>query len=266
VPPPPAPFAVILLPERGQLRIQRAVGRRDGELSGALEHGQLPGLLGDHRDGLDGGSSGADDCHPLARQVNRLVRPVRGVQRQAPEHFGAREDRLVRRRQAADRRDQVGRGGLGAVRGPYGPPAGVLVVAGAGDPGIESEVVAQLQPVGDVLEILQDLGLSRIALLQRPFLLQVRQERVRVVHALRITPGPRIAIPVPGPADAAACFETPHRHALFAEQVQHVEPGETGADHDRVRNHRRAISDGSCATWLFGHGVLSRGVDGDKSF
>ena len=135
-------------------------------------------------------------------EVHRLVRPVPGVQRPAREGVRARELRLVGRGQAAHRRDHVGGRRRRAVLGGDRPPVGGLVVDGAGHLGVEGEVLAQVQAVGHVLEVAQDLRLLGVALLQRPLLLQVAQERVGVVHALRVAARARVAVPVPGAADA----------------------------------------------------------------
>ena len=56
----------------------RTVVGRDREVRRSLEHGELSGLLGDDRDRLDARRPGADDGHPLAREVDALVGPPAG--------------------------------------------------------------------------------------------------------------------------------------------------------------------------------------------
>ena len=235
VPPAPPPLLVVLLPHGGKLPVERAVRGRDGELGGALEHGQVPGLLGDHRDGLDARGAGADHADPQAGEVHRLVRPVAGVQRPPGEAVSAREHRLVGRRQAPHRGDQVPGVRLGPVLGAHRPGVGVLVVGRADHLGVEGEVLAQLQPVRHQVQVLEDDRLARVALVQRPFLLQLGQERVGVVHALGVAPRARVAVPVPRAADALACLEAVHGEAHLAQLVHHVHAGEAGSDNNRVQ-------------------------------
>ena len=51
----------------------------------ALEHGEVAGLLGDHRDRLDAARAGADHADALAGEVDALVGPRAGVVRVALE-------------------------------------------------------------------------------------------------------------------------------------------------------------------------------------
>ena len=102
------------------------------------------------------------------------------------------------------------------------------------DPGAEGEVLAQIEAVRDMFQVAEDLGLARIAFLQRPLLLQVRHERERVVHDLGVAARARVAVPVPGPAHAVALLEAVDGEPLLAQPVQHVQAGEAGPDDHRV--------------------------------
>ena len=94
---------------------------------------------------------------------------------------------------------------------------------------------AQVEPVGDVVRVLEDLGLRRVALGPLPLLLELVGELVRVLHALDVAARARIAVPVPGAAHAAARLEHARREPEPAQPVQHVHAGEARADdHDVV--------------------------------
>ncbi len=90
------------------------------------------------------------------------------------------------------------------------------------DAGVELDVATQVEAVGDVVGVLQDLGLGRVALGPVPLLLELVGELVRVLHALDVAARAGVAVPVPGAADAAARLEHPRRHAEPAHTVEHV--------------------------------------------
>ena len=110
----------------------------------------------------------------------------------------------------------------------------VLVEFGRDDIRVQLDVAAQVEAVGDVVRVAQDLGLAGVALGPLPFLLQLVGERIGILHALDVAARARIAVPVPGAADARAALVHARRHAEPAQPMQHVEAGETGADDDRV--------------------------------
>ena len=93
---------------------------------------------------------------------------------------------------------------------------------------------AQVEPVRHVVDVLQNFRLGGVPLGPVPFLLELVRERVRVVHALDVAARARVAVPVPGAADALARLEDPHREPEPAQAVEHVEPREPGTHDDRV--------------------------------
>src|SRR5262249_32883757 len=99
----------------------------------------------------------------------------------------------------------------------------------------ELDVAAQIELVGDMVQIAFGLGLRREMLLPVPFLEQFRRKRVAVGPALGIEAGAGIAVPVPGAADASTIFEYPHLQPELAELVQLIEARNAGADDDRVK-------------------------------
>ena len=56
--------------------IDSGMSRRDSVLRGPLEHGQVPRLLGDHRDRLYAARARADDGHPLPSEVHLFMGPT----------------------------------------------------------------------------------------------------------------------------------------------------------------------------------------------
>ena len=93
----------------------------------------------------------------------------------------------------------------------------------------EPDVAAQVEAVGDVLEVAQDLGLGGVALRPRPLLLELVRPRVGVGHALDVAARAGVAVPEPRPADAGRLIEHEHREPELAQPVQQVEPGDAGA-------------------------------------
>jgi len=65
------------------------------------------------------------------------------------------------------------------------------------------------------------------------------------LHALDITTGARVPIPVPSSAHAAAGFIDPRRKAKAAKAIEHVKAGETRAHDNSVErniNFRRTLA------------------------
>src|SRR3981189_3218706 len=83
----------------------------------------------------------------------------------------------------------------------------------------------QIETVGDMVGVFQDLGLRRVALAPVPLLLQLFRERIGILHALDVAARAGIAVPVPGTTDAIALLIDPRRHALPAQPVQHAHAG-----------------------------------------
>ena len=67
----------------------------------------------------------------------------------------------------------------------------------------------QVEAVGNMVGIFQDLRLRRVAFAPVPFLLQFIGERIGILHALDVAARAGIPVPVPGAADAAALLVDP---------------------------------------------------------
>ncbi len=225
---------VVGLDGRHLVGVERPVVGGHGVGGRALEHGEVGGLLGDDGDELDRRRSRADHAHALAGEVDALVRPATGVVGVALERVDALEVGDVRRRQAPGGHDEeLGRYVIADIGGDR-PALGRLVEHGRLDPRVELDVAPQVEPVGHVTRVLEDLGLGRVALRPLPFLLQVVVELVGVLHALDVAAGPGIAVPVPGAADVAAGLVDASRQAEASQSVEHVHAGEAGSDDHRV--------------------------------
>ena len=191
-------------------------------------------LLRDDGDGLDGGRSRADDAEPLSREIHALVRPAPGVIPLAAEGLDTLEGRDLEIGETAGGHDAVARGHDVALVGAHRPAARRLVEVRRDNLRLEFNVALEVEAVGHVVGVFQDLGLRGVALRPLPLLLELGRERVRVVHALDVAARAGIAVPVPGAADALAALEDLRGKAELPEAIEHVEPGEAGSDDHHV--------------------------------
>ena len=142
------------------------------------------------------------------------------------------------------------------------PAVRVLVVVRARHAGLELDQRQQIETRRHVLGIREDFRLRGIPFAPHPLLLQRLRELVAVVEALDVAAAAGITIPVPGAADAAGSLQTLHRKPFAAQQMDHVQAGETCADDDRVEalrghggnsEHResthRIYADTLCQLW-----------------
>jgi hypothetical protein len=136
--------------------------------------------------------------------------------------------------------DPVAAVGLG------GPGVGVLVEAHDRDARVERDVPAQVEAVGHVVEVAQDLRLGGVALGPGPLLHELVGEGVAVVDALDVAAGAGVAVPVPHPTDIRGGLDPVHPAAELTQPVDGVESGEAGTDDEHVQLARRS---------LVGHGL-----------
>src|SRR5262249_572685 len=73
------------------------------------------------------------------------------------------------------------------------------------------------------------------------------REEVAVRIALRVEPGHRVPVPVPGSPDAGARIEYPHRQPTALKGVELVDPGDSGADDHDVIVHVVCVTTGCSA-------------------
>src|SRR5262249_13554256 len=106
------------------------------------------------------------------------------------------------------------------------------------DAGVEHDLAAQVEAIGDVVGVSENFRLRRIFFRPVPFLVQLFRERERVLQALDVAAGSGIAIPVPRSADAAAGLVDPCGESELPQSMQHVQAGKTRADHDGIEGPR----------------------------
>ena len=247
---------VVVLPRALVVVVHRLVARRHAEVRRSLEDVEMLGLLGDPRNGLDAGRTGADHADPLAGEVNAFVRPCPGVIGVAAKRLHVGEVRRARCRQAAGRHHAETRTQPLTVIGAHVPRRGALFEVRIADAHVELDVAPQIEAVGHMLRVLQDLGLGGEAFAPLPFLLQPVVEGIRVLHALDVAARPGVTVPVPDPADVAGGFEYPCLQPELAGRVKHVETAEAGPhDHDVEIGLAGGIHPAMIDAALFGRAV-----------
>ena len=201
-----------------------------------------PTCPGNGLDGLHAGRAGADHGDALAGEIDGLLRPSRGVEGGPPEIVAPLDPRQRRRRQRSNRGNQESRAELAAVLQGNAPAPRALIVSRRRHPAAKLDIAAQVELVGDIIEVAQRLRLTGEMLGPLPFLQQLLRERIAIGIALRIEARAGIAIPVPGAADIGASLEYPHAKTLFAQPVELVQARHARADDDGVvvRNWRRS--------------------------
>ena len=202
-----ADTVVIGLARPGHFGIDTTVARRHAEVWRTLKHRQVLGLLRDLRDRLHRRGPRADDADTLGGEVDAIMRPLARVVTLARKGAQPLDRRHVGGRQGTDGRDDEARRDGVAFVGAHGPQLGVVIEDDFDDALAKLDVGLQVEALGAVLEVAQDLVLLRIALGPVPFLQQVLVERVTVDVAVGVAACAGIAIPVPGAADAVAGLE-----------------------------------------------------------
>src|SRR6202022_349879 len=136
------------------------------------------------------------------------------------------------------------------------PAARLLTVVRCGHAAPELDVAAQVELVGDMVQIALGLGLAGEVLLPVPFLQEFLRKGVAIGPALRIEARARVAVPVPGAADAGAGFEYPRLEPEFTQLVELVEAGNTRADDDRVEIRPRIRRSLVCGRLRVSHALI----------
>src|SRR5687767_10332541 len=131
-----------------------AVVLRHAPIRVALENSQLSCGLCDLLDGLHSGCAGADDPDPLAGEIDAFPGPVVCVAGLAFERRDAwYVVRHGRRREDADRGDQKPCRMAAAILQHDLPASCVLTIVSRGHTSVEVDVPAQVELVGDMVEI-----------------------------------------------------------------------------------------------------------------
>ena len=152
----------------------------------------------------------------------------------APERGLAREAFVQRRREHAAAGQQILGIDVFAVRGDDIPAAVFLAVGSRLDPGVEPDVLLEIEAIGNEVQPPLGLGLRRKTLARLPGLVQFFGEPVLVDFNLGIEARAGIAVPVPGPADTAGRLKGADLQSQFPHSVQLVPASHARADYDRV--------------------------------
>jgi hypothetical protein len=97
---------------------------------------------------------------------------------------------------------------------------------------VEERVLDQVEPLGQGLEVVADLVAERVAVLR--YAVELLQHR-EVDVGLDVAHHPRVAVPVPRPADAAGMVDDPYAlHAGLAQVGAGQHPGDAAAHDDDV--------------------------------
>ena len=122
------------------------------------------GLAGDYRNRLYPRGASPDHANAFALKRNRLLRPAAGVVALTGKIVESREVGFVGRREGADCADQKLSRDTLASAGLNCPALYRFVITGVAYPGLKLDVAAQVEPVGDVLKVVQYLLLAWLGL------------------------------------------------------------------------------------------------------
>ncbi|CAB4908075.1 unannotated protein [freshwater metagenome] len=212
-------------------RVGRAVaGRGHHPLRRALEDDNVFGIEGELRDQLVAARPGADDGEALALEIE-VVRPTCGVEarpREVGHPFDVRHLRTVEEAHGGDDAVRPQHAlAVGAVDG-HLPFARGLVPRRGPHFSVEEDVVAQLEPVRDPMEVA--LVLRRRAV--RVGVAVVDTEKVRVGAALRVDTAPGISVFEPGTADIGVLLDDREGDAASLQLDRGVETAQPATDDD----------------------------------
>ena len=206
-----------LLPARaqvvGEVGVGGPVAPHPDRRRRPLEHVHRLGVAPQRGDALDAGGPGADDGHRLVVELGHRfggpaarvpVVPPGGVERPAGEGVHALDDGELEQVQDPGRQHVVPGAEPVPPVGLHHPAAVVLVPGRRLDTGVEQRLAGEVVLLGDGLEVGEDLAAGRVPVPRHVAeLLQHRQVDV----GLDVAHDPRVAVPVPGPADAAGLVD-----------------------------------------------------------
>src|SRR5690554_5248948 len=183
-------------------------------------------FLGDDGDNLDRRRAGADNADALAREVDALMRPVIGMKGWPLEIIDAGKQRQRRLREETERHNNEAAGQPPPVTHTQVPEIGVRVEMRRFNLAVELHVIAQIELVGDEVEIAQILRLAGEALLPVPFLEDFPREGIAVGVTLGIEAASGVTVVVPGAAKIGAALEQRCRYARVDEPLDLVDAGD----------------------------------------
>ncbi len=163
--------------------------------------------------------------------------PTSGVERRSLERVAARDVGELRPVELTDRADdgvRVHRLGTGGAVHLHGPRLGRVVPRDRLDRGVEVDVLAELERVGAVAEVVEQHVLRREV--ERPVV--ALRERVAVVVVRVVDSAAGIAVLPPRAADFTVLLDDHERDARLMQSMRGEQPGHAGADDDHVEVDR----------------------------
>ncbi len=226
---------IVPLPDLGHFCLgDRPVVQRRCPVGPALEDREMCCLFGHLGDQLDGGRAGADHGNALALELDRIRRPVEGVECLAFEIVDPIDARHRWNRQRPDRGEDEPAGDAAAVTEAEGPDIVVLVPVHRLDVAVELDVLPQVELLRHEVEVLERLGLRREHLGPVPLVEEFLAPGVAVGEALRVEPGPGITVAIPGSSEIVVALQNRRPDTEIAESLDLVEAADPRADHDDV--------------------------------
>ena len=197
----------------GEVRIGGPVASFTDRRGRALEHVEVVGRCRQVRDALQAARPGADEGHDLVRKgvewlvgpaARVLVVPARRVERRPREVLHAVDVGQLQQVQDPHGEHVPAAVDLVAAVRVDAPPRQLVMPFGAQNPRVEEGVVVEVEPVGDRLEVTQDLLTGRVAPCGDVVeLLEHRQVDV----GLDVAHHAGVAIPVPGSSHATGLID-----------------------------------------------------------
>lgn len=212
---------------------ERLLAHPERQVRRALEDGELGRVAGRLLDDLHATGPGADHPDALAGEIDTGLWPQSGVVALTAEGLQPGDRRDVGLGAETGARHQEGGPHRRSVGGPHDPLLALLVELGRGDPGVEPDVLAQVELLVEVVEVPPDLAPVREPLGVLPVFPEVLPREL-VHRPVAVDAGPRIAVPVPDAADPRAGLVDLHRVPERTQPVELVDAGESGADHEDV--------------------------------
>ena len=114
------------------------------------------------------------------------------------------------------------------------PVVGFAVEQRGHHTGVQLHIAAQVEAIGNVVDVAQDFWLGAVAFRPFPHLLQVVGEGIGVLEAFDVAARAGIAVPEPGAANVRPGLESAHAQAHAAQAVDGVQPGQSAPDNGDV--------------------------------
>ncbi len=214
---------------------QGPIPGRDRKIGRALKHGQRCRLLGQLRNRLYAGRSGANHTDALPREIDALMGPLPSVVDGPFEVANTRNIGQARHRQGAGGHDAERRGKLTTVLSAQEPELASFIKDRRGHPGVQPQIAPEVKTVGHMLDVAQDFRLRSVTLAPPPLLLQLLVKGIGVLKALHIAACAGIAVPVPDTPYIGCRVDDGHLAPHPAQGMQGMQPCEAGTDDQHIK-------------------------------